>query len=43
MEEREEKSRTGDVKAWVTIALIDAVATAAVCALYLWLSGAAAS
>lgn len=36
----EDKSRSGDVKAWITIAIIDAVATAAVCGLYLWLSGA---
>lgn len=39
MEEPEDKSRSGDVEAWVTIALIDAVATVALCALYLWLSG----
>lgn len=40
MEQSEEKSRGSDVKAWVTIALIDAVATAAVCGLYIWLNGA---
>lgn len=39
MEQSEEKSRSGDVKAWVTIAVIDALATVVVCGLYVWLSG----
>jgi hypothetical protein len=38
MEKPQEKSRAGDVKAWVTIAVIDLVATAAVCGLFLWLN-----
>lgn len=37
MDEPEDKSRAGDVEAWVAIAVIDAVATAVVCGLYFWL------
>jgi hypothetical protein len=40
MEEPEDKSRSGDVEAWLTIAVIDALATVATCSIYLWLSGA---
>jgi len=41
MKDQRNQKRPDDVKAWVTIALIDAVATAAVCGLFLWLSGVA--
>lgn len=40
MQESEEKSRSGDVEAWVTIAVINAVATAVVFGLYICVSGA---
>jgi flagellar basal body-associated protein FliL len=38
MDQDEDSKRGGDVRAWVTIAVIDAVATAALCGIYFWLS-----
>jgi len=40
MDKPDQDARSDDVEAWVTIAVIDVVATAALCGLYLWLSGA---